>query len=109
MGDRSTQPYEQLASLIEQELQLVGERRLAELPAVQQARVALQDSLPATPPATARDVLVRCSQLSKRVEIELLRVREVLLLEVSQLRQAERTARGYAPVRARGRRVVARA
>ncbi|HEX4009235.1 MAG TPA: hypothetical protein VHX62_04475 [Solirubrobacteraceae bacterium] len=109
MSDPSTQPYERLASLIEYELQLVGERRLGELPAVQQARVALQDSLPAAPPASAGDVLVRCSRLSKRVEIELLRVREVLLLEAGQLRRAQRTADGYAPVRATGRRIVARA
>lgn len=109
MSDPETQPYERLASLIEHELQLVGERRLAELPAAQQARVEFQESLPAAPPASARDVLVRCSQLSKRVEIELLRVREVLLLEAGQLRQAQRTADGYAPARSRGRRIVARA
>jgi hypothetical protein len=109
MSDPGTESYERLASLIEYELQLVGERRLGELPAVQQARVELQDSLPATPPASARDVLIRCSQLSRRVEIELLRVREVLLLEAGQLRRAQRTADGYAPARPTGRRIVARA
>ncbi len=64
-------------------------------------RVELQSSLPATPPEEARATLERCRQLQKRVEIELLRVREVLLLELGRVRQAQRTADGYAPVRQR--------
>ena len=59
----------------------------------------LQRSLPDTPPEAARATLERCRQLQKRVEIELLRVREVLLLELGRVRQAQRTADGYAPVR----------
>ena len=64
-------------------------------------RTELQSPLPATPPEAARATLERCRQLQKRVEIELLRVREALLLELGRVRQAQRTADGYAPARRR--------
>ncbi len=109
MHDRGAQPYEQLASLIERELQLVGERRFDELESLALERAALQSSLPDTAPQAARGSLERCAKLHKRVEIELLRVREVLLLELGQVSHAQRAANGYAPARRGGRRIVARA
>ncbi len=102
-------PYERIATLIERELQLVGERRFDELRDVSLERLALQHSLPPTPPAQAHDELLRCWRLNKRVEIELLRVREQLLLELAQVGRAQRAAAGYAPVRGGGRRVAASA
>jgi hypothetical protein len=107
--DGGVDDYERLASLIELELQLVSERRFDELQRVSRARVMLQDSLPGTPPQQARDALERCALLCKRVEIELLRVREALLLELAQVARAQRAAAGYAPARRAGRRVAARA
>ncbi|MGZ4166282.1 MAG: hypothetical protein ACXVRW_07800 [Solirubrobacteraceae bacterium] len=101
MSSESVQPYEALASLIERELQLVSERSFDELQALREVRAELQDSLPATPPESARATLERCRQLTKRVEIELLRGREALLLELGRVRQAQRAADGYAPVRRR--------
>ena len=98
--------YERLTALIERELQLVGERRFQELEEVARERAALQDALPATPPRTARDALERCARLHKRVEIELLRVRETLVAELDQLGRAQRAAHGYAPPRRNGRRVA---
>ena len=101
MSADSVEPYEALAALIERELQLVSERSFDELQALKQVRAELQNSLMGTPPEAARATLERCRQLQKRVEIELLRVREVLLLDLGRVRQAQRAATGYAPVRQR--------
>ena len=101
MSAESVVPYEALAAIIERELQLVSERNFDELEALREVRAELQRSLPDAPPEAARATLERCRQLQKRVEIELLRVREVLLLELGRVRQAQRTAVGYAPVRRR--------
>jgi hypothetical protein len=105
----SAEPYETLASLIERELQLVSERSFDELQELKQVRTELQSSLPSLPPAAARPVLERCLQLQKRVEIELLRVREALLLELRQVQHSRRAAEGYKPMRNHGRRVAAQA
>jgi hypothetical protein len=101
MSTDSLEPYEALAALIERELQLVSQRSFNELQTLKEVRSELQSSLPAAPPEAARATLERSRQLQKRVEIELLRVREVLLLELGRVRQAQRTADGYAPVRRR--------
>jgi hypothetical protein len=95
------EPYEALAALIERELQLVSERSFDELRTLKAVRTELQESMPATPTEAARATLERCRQLQKRVEIELLRVREALLLELGRVRQAQRAADGYAPARRR--------
>ncbi|MGH2873201.1 MAG: hypothetical protein ACRDL5_12160 [Solirubrobacteraceae bacterium] len=105
----ATAGYELLATLIERELQLAGERRFDELAGVSRERLALQDSLPQAPPREALELLERCARLHKRVEIELLRVREALLLELAQVGRAQRAATGYAPVRRSGRRIAASA
>jgi len=109
MSDRASDPYVELAALIERELQLIDERRFDELLTLKQARAALQSSLPATPPGSARPALERCVLLHKRVDIELQRVREGVLLELGELRRAQRAADGYAPVRRNGRRFAASA
>jgi hypothetical protein len=101
MSAESIQPYEALAALIERELQLVSDRSFDELQALTQVRAELQSLLPASPPESARATLERCRQLTKRVEIELLRVREALLLELGRVHQAQRAADGYAPARRR--------
>jgi hypothetical protein len=106
MNDPQTEPYEQLADLIERELQLVAERRFDELERLEQLRSTLQNSLPAVPPVAARPALQRGLLLHKRLQIELLRVREAVLHELGHLRRAQRTAVGYAPPRANGRRVT---
>jgi hypothetical protein len=108
-SERSDDPYQQLSALIELELQLVAERRFDELLALKRRRAELQASLPAIPPATAGPELERCALLHKRVEIELLRVREAVLEELAGVRHAQRAAEGYAPVRSSGRRVFAQA
>ncbi len=102
-------PYQQLAALIELELQLVAGRRFDELLALKRRRSELQASLPANPPTEAAPELERCALLNKRVEIELRRVREDVLAELAGVRHAQRAADGYAPVRTNGRRVFAQA
>jgi hypothetical protein len=109
MTDPSTEPYEALASLIERQLQYVGERRFDELRTLDLIREELLNALPDTPPTAAGDVLLRCSRLHKRVEIELLRVREMLLLELGVVQRSQRAAHGYAPRRRDGLRIVASA
>lgn len=109
MTDPSTEPYEALASLIERQLQFVGERRFDELRTLDLIRDELLHALPDTPPPSAREALERCTRLHKRVEIELLRVREMLLLELSHVQRAQRAAHGYAPRRRDGLRIVASA
>jgi hypothetical protein len=109
MTDPSTEPYEALASLIERQLQYVGERRFDELRSLDLIRDELLNALPDTPPTAAGEALERCSRLHKRVEIELLRVREMLLLELSVVQRSQRAAHGYAPLRRDGLRIVASA
>jgi hypothetical protein len=89
--------YEALASLIERELELVADRDFDGLRELASERAALVRSMPPTPPASARDALLRCDGLQKRVGAELARVREAILLELRQVRLAHRTAAGYRP------------
>jgi hypothetical protein len=90
------QPYEALARSLERELELIGEGALDELTALHAERAALLTSLPAVPPAEARPALQRAALMNKRVEIEILRRREALVLEGANVERVERTARGYA-------------
>jgi hypothetical protein len=106
MSSDQLAPYDALASLIERELQLVSERNFDELAEIRRVQDEIQSSLPATPPAAAAATLHRCVQLQKRVEIELLRVREVLLLELGRVQHGQRAASGYAPMRPSSRRVA---
>jgi hypothetical protein len=106
MGNDS---YEALAAIIERELELVAARDFDGVRALTQERAALVRTLPATPPESARDVLLRCDGLQKRVGVELARVRDSILLELRQVRLAQRTAAGYRPALARTRRVLASA
>lgn len=97
MSTPETAPYEVLAAMIERELALLGESRLEELAQLKLARDDLLSSMPAAPPAAAREALERCALLQQRVRIEILRVREAVLLELAQLDRVRRTAEGYAP------------
>jgi hypothetical protein len=92
----AVQPYEALARSIERELELIGDGALEELDALYAERAALLQSLPATPPAEARPALVRAALMSKRVEIEILRRREAIIVQTANAERVERTVRGYA-------------
>ncbi|HET6868206.1 MAG TPA: hypothetical protein VFH80_19990 [Solirubrobacteraceae bacterium] len=91
-----SQPYDALARSLERELELIGEGPLDELTALYAQRQELIESLPAVPPADARPALQRAALMNKRVEIEILRRREALVLESANVERVGRTARGYA-------------
>ena len=91
--------YEALARSFERELELIGEGRLNELATLHAERTALIGDLPEVPPLSARPALQRAALLNKRVEIEILRYREALLLDLANVQLVARTARGYAPAR----------
>jgi hypothetical protein len=92
----SSQPYEALARSLERELELLGEGALDELAELHAERAVLLAGLPPVPPADARPALQRAALINKRVEIEILRRREALLLEAATVERVGRTARGYA-------------
>jgi hypothetical protein len=99
MSSNETAPYEALARIIERELELVRTRDYDALSELKSQRDALIASLPATPPASARPALQRAALMNKRVEIEIARVREALLLEFANVERVGRAARGYSPPR----------
>jgi hypothetical protein len=101
MNLASPPPYERLADSFERELELVGDGRLDEVAQLAADRDALIASLPATPPASARPALERAQLLSKRVMVEILRRRDVVIADLGRVAQGNRTAEGYAPKRAR--------
>ena len=82
---------------IERELELICEGSSDELDVLRAERTALIESLPAIPPADARPALQRAALMNKRLEIEILRRREALIVEAANADRVERTARGYAP------------
>jgi hypothetical protein len=89
--------YEQLARLIEEELELAGLGRFDELATDGAERAALMASLPAVPPPGARTPLERAALLQQRLTIELLRARETLLRALSDVERGRRVVRGYGP------------
>lgn len=97
MSSPASAPYEQLIELLSQELELAGEGRFQELADANAARAALIASLPAAPPASAREPLERAALMQARLDIELQRGKEALLLALRELQRASRAARGYAP------------
>jgi hypothetical protein len=109
MSSAQTAPYEALARMIERELELVGTGDYEALAELKSERDALIATLPATPPACARPALQRAALMNKRVEIEIVRVREALLVEFANVDRVSRTARGYSPPRTDRRHVEATA
>ena len=95
--------------MIERELELVGTGDYDALAALKSERDALISTLPETPPPSARPALQRAALMNKRVEIEIIRLREALLLEFANVERVRRTARGYSPPREPMRHVEATA
>ena len=99
MSSADTAPYEALARMIERELELVGNGDHEALAELKSERDALIATLPESPPASARPALQRAALMNKRVQIEIVRMREALLLEFANVERVGRTARGYSPPR----------
>ena len=92
-------PYEALVRSLERELELIDQGHLDQVAPLHGERQVLIETLPATPPASARAALGRAALLNKRIEDELTRRREALLAEAAVVERVDRTARGYAPPR----------
>ena len=99
--------YERLLTLGICQLELAREGRLEELAACQQARAEIMRSLPEAPPAEVRRVLEHCLVIERHLEAELRAAREAVLNALAEVRQAQRAARGYTPLRERLRLVNA--
>ena len=89
------EPYEALARHAELGLELAGRGDIAALRELGKRWGELTAALPAVPPAAAAPVIERARLLNERSRIELLRLRELLLGELSTLRRARRAADGY--------------
>jgi hypothetical protein len=105
----STEPYEALAALLESELELIAARDFEGVAVLNDERAALVRMMSPSPPASARDALLRCDGLQKRVTVELERMRESILTDLRQVRLAQRTAAGYRPPLERTPSIVASA
>lgn len=93
-----TAPYERLAALAERELALVTAfepARIGELVALQQTRTTLVASLPARPPAAAREALLRTHELQRRVTAALTLLCDQLGRDLTGLDRGRQAARGY--------------
>ena len=99
MSSPDAAPYESLARMIERELELIGTGDYDALAALKTERETLIASLPDTPPDCARPALQRAALMNKRLEIEILRLREAMVLEADNIQRVSRTARGYSPHR----------
>lgn len=88
--------YEAIHEHAELELELAGRGELDQLIALGARWEELTHDLPPRPPAAAASLLQRARLIHERTGIELVRLRETLLGEISTVTRAKRTADGYA-------------
>lgn len=89
-------PYEAIHEHAELELELAGRAEIDQITALGERWDELTRDLPAHPPAAALPLLQRARLLHERTRIELIRVRESLLSDLSSASRARRAADGYA-------------
>ena len=89
-------PYKAIYEHAEHELELAGRGELAGLEALGARWDELVAGLPARPPAAAGELLEHARLMHERTRIELLRLREGLLSELSGASRARRACDGYA-------------
>ena len=87
--------YEHLAVLAERELALVEAGRFGELGDLHARRDQLVATLPAVPPAEARDALERTAALQDQVTEALAHVRDAVGHELAKLRRGRGAVRAY--------------
>jgi hypothetical protein len=88
--------YEAIREHAELELELAGRGEIERLAALGARWEELIAGLPAQPPAAAAALLEQAQLMHERTRIELLRLREVLLSDLSTSTRARRAADGYA-------------
>ncbi len=89
-------PYEAIYAHAEYELELAGRGELAGLTALGARWEELVAELPAQPPPAAAELLEHARLMHERTRVELLRLREALLSELSGATRARRASQGYA-------------
>ncbi len=96
-------PYRAIHAHAELELEAAGRGELQRLQELALRWERLTSDLPARPPDTAAPLLRSARQLQERTRIELIRLREALLVDISSGQRARRAADGYraGPRRAR--------
>jgi hypothetical protein len=97
MSGEERAPYLHLIELIERDLALAGEGRYPDLVTAHAEREAFVATLPATPPACARDLLERAALIQRRLTMELMRGRDELVYQTGLVERGRQTARGYTP------------
>lgn len=88
-------PYRAILEHAELELELAGQGDLDGLSALALRWEELTRATPPDPPPNAGSLLERASLIHDRSRIELIRLRETLLAEVSISSRARRAANGY--------------
>ncbi len=88
--------YQAIYEHAELELELAGRGDIERLSALGACWDELIADLPAQPPPAAAELLERARLLHERTRVELIRLREALLSEVSASTRARRAADGYA-------------
>jgi hypothetical protein len=94
--DTTLDPYAAILDLAELELELAGMGKIDDLQALAAQWNELTAGLPEQPPASARPLLEKAGELHERTHVELLRLREAMLSDLSTTARASRAAHGYA-------------
>jgi hypothetical protein len=88
--------YEAIGEHAELELELAGRGDVESLVALGARWEELVAGLPAMPPAAAAELLQRARLIHERTRVELMRLRDALLADISTATRARRAADGYA-------------
>jgi len=97
-------PYRALVRIAELELELAAAGRYSEMTQLQQQRSQVLGRLPRPAPAGALEQLERAAAIQRRIKVELLRRREIVLLSLRRIELSKRAASGYARSMMAGRR-----
>lgn len=87
--------YEAIHEHAELELEMAGRGDLERLVALGGCWEKLTQDLPPRPPAAAAQLLRAARMIHERTRVELIRLREALLADISTSTRARRTAEGY--------------
>jgi hypothetical protein len=101
-ADDALAPYRAIHEHAELELELAGRAELDGLVELGRRWEDLIAGLPAIPPAAAAPLLQRAQLIHERTRVELIRLREALLVEIAGTARTRRAADGYAAQLRRG-------